>query len=51
MPRRRLTVLAATLGLSALALTACSGGATSGTSSDAGSEYGLVSGGTLTVAT
>ncbi|MEV7874260.1 amino acid ABC transporter substrate-binding protein [Microbacterium sp. NPDC089188] len=51
MPRRRLTVLAATLGLSALALTACSGGATSSASSDAGSEYDLVSGGTLTVAT
>ncbi len=51
MPRRRLTVLAATLGLSALALTACSGGTTSGASSDAGSEYDLVSGGTLTVAT
>lgn len=51
MPRRRLTVLAAALGLSALALTACSGGTTSGASSDAGSEYDLVSGGTLTVAT
>ena len=51
MPRRRLTVLAATLGLSALALTACSGGATSEASSGAGSEYGLVSDGTLTVAT
>ncbi|WP_295836610.1 amino acid ABC transporter substrate-binding protein [uncultured Microbacterium sp.] len=49
MPRR-LTVLAATLGLSALALTACSGGSTS-TNSDAGAEYGLVTGGTLTVAT
>lgn len=51
MPRRRLTVLAVTLGLSALALTACSGGTTSGASSDAGSDYDLVSGGTLTVAT
>jgi cystine transport system substrate-binding protein len=51
MPRRRLTVLAATLGLSALALTACSGGATSEATPGAGSEYGLVSDGTLTVAT
>ncbi|MFJ4038540.1 amino acid ABC transporter substrate-binding protein [Microbacterium sp. NPDC090007] len=51
MPRRRLTVLAATLGLSALALTACSGGATSSADPAAGAEYGLVSGGTLTVAT
>ncbi|WP_295782154.1 transporter substrate-binding domain-containing protein, partial [uncultured Microbacterium sp.] len=51
MPRRRLTVLAATLGLSALALTACSGGATSSADPAAGADYGLVSGGTLTVAT
>lgn len=51
MPRRRLTVLAATLGLSALALTACSGGASSGTDANAGSEYDLVTDGTLTVAT
>jgi len=51
MPRRRLTVLAATLGLSALALTACSGGTTAGSTPGAGAEYGLVSDGTLTVAT
>ena len=51
MPRRRLTVLAATLGLSALALTACSGGTTAGATPGAGAEYGLVSDGTLTVAT
>jgi len=50
MPRRRLTVLAATLGLSALALTACSGGSTAA-NPDAGADLGLVSGGTLTVAT
>ncbi|MCM3502841.1 amino acid ABC transporter substrate-binding protein [Microbacterium sp. P26] len=50
MPRRRLTVLAATLGLSALALTACSGGSST-TDSAAGADLGLVSGGTLTVAT
>ena len=50
MPRRRLPVLAASLGVLALALTACSGGATSG-SSEQGDDLGLVSGGTLTVAT
>lgn len=50
MPRRRLTVLAATLGLSALALTACSGGSST-TDPAAGADLGLVSGGTLTVAT
>ena len=51
MPRRRLTVLAATLGLSALALTACSGGASSEATPGAGDDLGLISGGTLTVAT
>ena len=50
MPRRRLPVLAAALGALALALTACSGGSTSG-STEQGDAYGLVTGGTLTVAT
>ncbi|CAH0237349.1 amino acid ABC transporter substrate-binding protein [Microbacterium sp. Bi128] len=50
MPRRRLPVLAAALGALALTLTACSGGSTSG-SAEQGDEFGLVSGGTLTVAT
>lgn len=49
MPRR-LPVLAAALGALALALTACSGGSTSGSSAQ-GADYGLVDGGTLTVAT
>jgi cystine transport system substrate-binding protein len=49
MPRR-LPVLAATLGALALALTACSGGSTSG-SVEQGDDLGLVTGGTLTVAT
>ena len=51
MPRRRLTVLAATLGLGALALTACSGGASSEATPGAGADLGLISDGTLTVAT
>lgn len=50
MPRRRLPVLAAALGALALALTACSGGSTSG-SAEQGDDFVLVSGGTLTVAT
>jgi cystine transport system substrate-binding protein len=49
MPRR-LPVLAAAIGALALALTACSGGSTSG-SVEQGDDLGLVSGGTLTVAT
>lgn len=50
MPRRRLPVLAAALGALALTLTACSGGSTSG-SDEQGDDLGLVTGGTLTVAT
>ncbi|MFJ6654228.1 amino acid ABC transporter substrate-binding protein [Microbacterium sp. NPDC091313] len=53
MPRRRTSLLAAALGVAALALTACSGGASApaGSAAGADADYGLVSDGTLTVAT
>lgn len=51
MPRRRLSVLAVGLAAAALTLTACSGGSSDSGSSAAGDDLGLVSSGTLTVAT
>jgi cystine transport system substrate-binding protein len=50
MPSRRITAIALAVG-AAFALTACSGGASSGDDSAAGAEYDLVTPGTLTVAT
>lgn len=51
MPRRRLSLFAAGIAAAALALTACSGGSSADSGSAAGDDYGLVSSGTLTVAT
>jgi len=48
---RRLPLVVTALALTAAALTACSSSAPSGDESAAGDDYGLVTGGTLTVAT
>ncbi|WP_125132761.1 amino acid ABC transporter substrate-binding protein [Microbacterium sp. 10M-3C3] len=51
MLRRRTALLTAALGISALALTACSGGSAASSGSAAPEQEGLVTPGTLTVAT